>query len=301
MRRSRHVWLKWLWAGTLAVVASPVSAQVFQPFALAAASDEAGPEENDYWIGVRCTEVPPLLQAQLDLPAGQGVLVDVVVPEGPADRAGLKAYDVIAAVDGKPVADAASLAAAVAGAGDRELKIDYLRGGRKQTLSVKPEPRPEAVAPREQDQRSIRQWVEHLGRGAGPMNFRFFHPGRVLPPGTSLVPALPDDMKVTIEKEGDKPAKVTAKRGDHQWEASEDSLESLPDEARQYAERMLGLGAFHFDVFEPAPPGRPATGFPRPFSPSGPLDAESRLNKRLEEMNRQIDDLRKAVEKLQKE
>jgi membrane-associated protease RseP (regulator of RpoE activity) len=302
MRHSRHVWLRWLFAGTLALVAVPVSAQVFQPFVLVAAGDDARPEKTDYWIGVRCSELPPLLRAQLDLPEGQGVLVDVVVPERPADRAGLKTYDVIVAVDDKLVADAPSLAAAVSGAGDRELKIDYLRAGRKQTLSVKPEPRPEAVSPLEQDQRSVRQWIDRLGRGAGPMNLRFFRPGRVLPPGTSLVPSLPDNMKVTIEKEGDKPAKITAKQGEQTWEANEDSLTALPPEARQWAERMLGLGAFNFDLFQPAPaPEDFAPATPPSPSPPGRADIESRLNKRLEEMHRQIDDLRRAVEKLQKE
>jgi hypothetical protein len=281
-----------LFAGTLALVAVPVSAQAFQPFAFVAAGDDAKPEKTDYWIGVRCSELPPLLRAQLDVPEGQGVLVDVAVPEAPADRAGLRTYDVIVAVDGNPIADAPSLAAAVSRAGDRELKIDYLRA----------EPRPEAVPPREQDQHAVHQWLDRLGRGAGPMNFRFFRPGRVLPQGTSLMPPLPGDMRVTIEKEGDKPARITAKQGDKNWEANEDSLETLPPEARQYAERMLGLGAFNFDLFQPAPaPG----GFPpaAPHFPSPPSrsDVEGHLNKRLEEMNRQIDDLRKAVEKLQKE
>jgi hypothetical protein len=280
----------------LALVAAPVSAQVFSPFTQVAESEEARPPRADFWIGVRCAELPPLLQAQLDLPDGQGVLVDVLVPEGPADRAGLKTYDVIIAVDDKPVADPASLAAAVGRAGDHELKIDYLRGGRKQTLSVQPQPRPGTVAPQEQDQRSVRQWLERMGRGAGPMNFQFFHPGRVLPPGTSVAPPLPADMKVTIEKEGDKPAKITAKQGDKTWEATEDSLEALPDEARHYAEKMLGMGGFNFNIFQPEPPGGP--GGPMPFGLQDRSDLESRMNKRLEEMHRQIDDLRKAVEKL---
>jgi membrane-associated protease RseP (regulator of RpoE activity) len=298
MRQSQHVWLKSFCAGMLALVAVPVSAQVFPPFAVAADS-ETPAERNDCWIGVRCAEVPPLLQAQLDLPEGQGVLVEVVVPESPADRAGLKTYDVIFAVDQEPIADAPSLAAAVSRAGDRELKIEYLRAGRKQTVSVKPEPRPEVVAPQEQDQMAVRQWLERLGRGAGPMHFRFLRPGRVFPPGSSLASSLPDDMKVTIEKEGDKPARISVKRGGKTWEASEDSLETLPPEARQYAERMLGVGGFHFDFLQP--PGAPNPGGPpSPLPPAG-SDLESRLNKRLEEMNRQIDDLRKAIEKSQKE
>ncbi|HEV3339140.1 MAG TPA: PDZ domain-containing protein [Pirellulales bacterium] len=302
MRLSRQAYLQLLCAGVMAFVAAPVSAQVFPPVALVAESDEdARPQQGDFWVGVRCVELPPVLRAQLDLPDGQGVLVEDVVADAPAARGGLKPYDVIFAVDDKPIADPPSLAAAVGRAGERALKIDYLRAGRKQTLSVQPVPRPESVWPRDQDQRSIRQWVDRLGRGAGPMNFQFFHPGRVLPPGASLVTPLPADMKVTIEKEGDKPAKVTARQGDETWEASEDSLETLPAEARQYAERTLGLGAFHFNLFQPAPPGGPAPQAPTPVWPQDRPDVESRLNKRLEEMHRQIDDLRKAIQKLQQE
>jgi membrane-associated protease RseP (regulator of RpoE activity) len=304
MRRVHSFLLRLSCAGAVAFVAVPVSAQVLPPLVLAADrdDDDAQPQKTDYWIGVGCAELPPLLQAQLDLPDGQGVLVDVVVPESPAARAGLKAYDVISAVDGTPIADPQALAAAVGRAGDREVKINYLRAGRKQTVTVKPVPRPGALAPQEQDQRSIRQWIERLGHGPTPMNFRLFHPGRVLPPGASLVPALPSDMTVTIEKGGDKPAKIIAKQGVKTWEAGEDSLENLPPEARQFAERLLGLGGFNFDFFEPAPPpGSPASP-PAPWlqNRQNP-DSRLNINKRLDELNRQIEELRKSVEKLQKE
>ncbi|HQU44657.1 MAG TPA: PDZ domain-containing protein [Pirellulales bacterium] len=301
MRSSRKVWLKWLCAAALTGVAVPLSAQPFAPSALAAEGDEqARPERGDYWIGVRCVEVPELLQAQLDLPEGQGVLIDEVVADSPAQKAGLKTFDVIFAVNGHPVADPQSLAAAVGRAGDEEVKIDYLRAGRKQTLSVKPAPRPEAIAPLEQDQRSLRQWVERLGRGPAPMNFRFFHPGMMLPPGVSTAPALPDDMTVTIEKQGDKPAKVTVRQGDKKWEAVEDSLEKLPPEARQFAERMLGFGSFDVDGFQPAPPPGEPVMAPPGWPPQARRDLESRLNKRLDDLNRQIDELRKSIEGLKK-
>lgn len=310
MRRSHDSWLKCFGAVAVVLIAVPVSAQVLTPrfrlvasgdrFVAAGEADESEPQRVDYWIGVRCTELPPLLQAQLDLPDGQGVLVDHVVPESPAAQAGLKVYDVIAAVDGTPIADTQALAAAVGRVGDREVKIEYLRAGRKQTLAVKPAPRPDSLTPSEQDQRSIRRWIEQLGHGAGPMNFRMIHPGRVLPPGASLAPPLPNDMTVTIEKEGDKPAKITAKQGDKTWEATEGSLDKLPPEARQFAERGLGFGGFNFDFFEPAP-GSPTP--PRSFWPPNRQNQDSRfdINKRLDDLNRQIEELRKSVEKMQRD
>ena len=299
MRFSREGWLTALCAAAAMGTAVPASAQFFAPLTLVAnADDDARPENTDFWIGVRCAELPALLRAQLDLPQGQGVLVDEVVADTPAQRAGLKAYDVIFAVDGKSVADPQALAGAVARAEDREVKIDYLRAGRKESVSVKPAPRPESIGPQQQDQHSIRQWLERLGAGPAPMNFRLWHPGMVVPPGVSIAPPLPDDMTVTIEKQGDKPARVTVKQGDKNWEADEDSLDKLPAEARQYAERMLGLGAFDLGEFDARRmPQR--SGLPPNAWTVNPRDPESHLNKRLDEMNRQIDELRKSIEKLQ--
>lgn len=296
MRSSRKTWLALIGGLAMTGLAAPASAQVYAPLVLVAGEEETKPERTDFWIGVRCAEVPELLQAQLDLPEGQGVLVDEVVPGTPAHNAGIKAFDVIFEVNGHPVADPQSLAAAVGRAGGEEVKIEFLHAGRKQTVTVKPVTRPDAIAPQHEDQRSLRQWVDRLGRGPAPMNFRFFHPGLVLPPGGSVAPALPEDMTVTIEKQGDKPAKVVVHQGDKKWEAAEDSLEKLPPEARQYAERMLGFGAFALGGG--AAPG--GFDFNNPPQPQPRRDLESRLNKRLDELNRQIDELRKTVEQMRR-
>lgn len=297
MQTSRELWLKTICGLAVALAAAPLPAQVFGPLAYIADTDENTPAEEasrdnaDYWIGVRCVEVPELLRAQLDLPEGQGVLIDDVVPDGPAQHAGLKAFDVIAAVDGKPMNNPRSLAEAVSRAAGRELKIEYVRAGHKQTLTVKPAPRPDSIAPQRQDQRALRDWVERLGQGPAPMRFRLWHPGMVLPPGASLTPELPDDMTVTIEKRGGTPAKVTVKQGDKQWEANEDALDKLPEQARDYAQHLLGWG-------EVALPSGHAGLVPRSIAPEHVVP-EERFNRRLEEMSRQLDDLRRAIEKLQ--
>jgi membrane-associated protease RseP (regulator of RpoE activity) len=296
MRVSRETWSKVICGLAISLAAAPLSAHVFAPLALAAeeGSDKPAPEQGDYWIGVRCTEVPPLLRAQLDLAEGQGVLIDDVVPDSPAKKAGLKAFDVIVSIDGQPVGDPQAVAETVARSGEEELKIDYLRGGRKETLTVKPAPRPESIAPQRHDQRALQQWVERLGRGPAPMRFRFFHPGMVLPPGASIAPALPDDMTVTIEKKGDKPAKITAKQGEKTWETNEDALDKLPSEAREFAEHLLGLRVFDLGAEGAPMPGGPPV---RALAPER-HDPEARFNRRIDEMSRQIDELRQAIEKL---
>src|SRR5215211_104739 len=69
--------------------------------------------------------------------AGTGAVVQQVQSGSPAAKAGLAAGDVIAAVDGQSIADAASLTAAVAGhsSGDR-VTLSYTRDGSTRTLSV---------------------------------------------------------------------------------------------------------------------------------------------------------------------
>lgn len=252
------------------------------------------PEASEYWIGVRCAEVPEVLRAQLDLPRDQGVLIDQVIADAPAQQAGLKTFDVLISVGGNKVGEPRDVADAVAKADGGELKIEYLRGGKPQTATVKPSPRPRAIVPQQRDQRSVRQWFERLGEG--PMSMRFLHPGMVLPPGASVAPSLPGDMTVTIEKHGEKPAKVTVKQGDKTWQAAEDSLDKLPDEARNYVQRMLGLAAFEMRF--PNLSGEPLP--PRPVEPhdTSAQALEKRLNERLDAMDRQIEQLRKIVEKL---
>ncbi len=60
------------------------------------------------YLGVKIDAATPYAAA-LSLPRAQGALVEWVEPETPAARAGLRVYDVITKVDGKPVEDADDL------------------------------------------------------------------------------------------------------------------------------------------------------------------------------------------------
>ena len=55
------------------------------------------------YIGVMLRDVDPDLQRALALPSAEGALVQDVTPGSPGARAGLRTYDVIVAVDGKPI------------------------------------------------------------------------------------------------------------------------------------------------------------------------------------------------------
>jgi membrane-associated protease RseP (regulator of RpoE activity) len=54
-------------------------------------------------LGVRVDKPSAALVEQMDLPKGQGVVVEQVTPDSAAAKAGLKANDILLEVDGKPV------------------------------------------------------------------------------------------------------------------------------------------------------------------------------------------------------
>jgi membrane-associated protease RseP (regulator of RpoE activity) len=248
-----------------------------------------------YWIGARCFEVPDVARAQLDLPADRGVLVDDVVSGAPAEKAGLRKFDVIVSIDGEPLADPKALADAVAVSAGKELALECLRGGKQQVLTIKPERRPIDLPPTGHGdiERAMRQWLERPDR---PMSLRFFHPGMILSPDAAHLAGLPDDMTVTIEKRGGRPAEITAERGEESWQATEESLDQLPPEARQYVERMLGASMYGLPAFS-------ASGQPQKAEPAAESgDAHERLKQRLDELDQlkrkigEIDELRREIE-----
>ncbi|MEN9754107.1 MAG: hypothetical protein RLZ07_489 [Pseudomonadota bacterium] len=102
------------------------------------------------WFGARMQPVTPDLAESLGLERPVGALIVSVVDKGPASDAGLKAGDVILALDGQPVddADGFGFRLATKAIGERvELKIN--RGGKAQTLTVRMDPAPEII-PRDQ-------------------------------------------------------------------------------------------------------------------------------------------------------
>ncbi len=89
------------------------------------------------YLGVILDDIGGSKARELKLPDGEGALVVDIQPEGPADRAGLKAGDVIIALDGKAVTDRSALrnrtAALATGA---RVPVRYLREGEARTAVV---------------------------------------------------------------------------------------------------------------------------------------------------------------------
>jgi serine protease DegQ len=57
------------------------------------------------WVGIAVQDMTPELAESFKLKDTQGVLIAEVVRGSPADKAGIKAGDILVSIDGKPLAD----------------------------------------------------------------------------------------------------------------------------------------------------------------------------------------------------
>jgi serine protease Do len=88
-------------------------------------------------IGVQVQPVTADIAESLGLKQAQGAIVDAAQPDSPAAKAGIKAGDVITAMDGQPIKDSRDLARRIgATAPDTSVKLDIVRDGKSQNVSV---------------------------------------------------------------------------------------------------------------------------------------------------------------------
>jgi serine protease Do len=89
------------------------------------------------WIGVQVQPVTAEIADSLGLKQAQGAIVDAPQPNSPAEKAGIKAGDVITAINGASVKDARDLARRIGmTAPGTSVKLDIMRDGKSQTLSM---------------------------------------------------------------------------------------------------------------------------------------------------------------------
>jgi serine protease Do len=90
------------------------------------------------WLGVQIQALTPELRESLNLDAAGGALVAGVVKGDPAEKAGLKAGDVIVEFDGRPVRSDRELVAAVGNTlVGRKVTLKVLRDGKSLSIDVK--------------------------------------------------------------------------------------------------------------------------------------------------------------------
>jgi serine protease Do len=95
------------------------------------------------FVGLVLTDITPDLQRSLRLPVPRGALVQDVSADSPAERAGLKPYDIILAVDGRTVLANDELIRDISGRQPGTIaRLELLRDGRPQSAQVKLTERP---------------------------------------------------------------------------------------------------------------------------------------------------------------
>jgi membrane-associated protease RseP (regulator of RpoE activity) len=249
-----------------------------------------------YWIGLLGGPIPEddPLRAQLDLPEGQGLRVESVVPDSPAAKAGLKRHDIMLKANDQDLREMRDLVELVVteGAKKGQITLDVLRHNKHESVSLTPEERP-ANAPAPQGggvggQFGLPQdFMQQFG-GNFPMEFRNFGNGMVLGGSGTGFSGMPNGVSVNVQKQDDKPAQITVKRGDDTWTLTDDpeSLKQLPDDLRPFVEGMLhGNRGMQFQMpnFERGPGIGPGPAF------------DGRLRERMERLEQRLEDMQKRM------
>jgi hypothetical protein len=249
--------------------------------------------------------IEPALRSHLKLEEQEGLLVENVMPESPAHKAGFQVHDILIAADDKTLKEIRHLLELLDERKENEISFAILRAGEKTKIAVTPAKRPKNAAG-EQDRMlwpgnganpALESLRAELRRSGKPLRMQFLHPGIVLPAGPSAE-KFPEDLHVHIHKHGDKPAEIVVERGEKKWTISEDKLNELPDDIRPHVESLLGrlpMPKFDLELGEGSAPNAGAS-FQIPMPGNG--EFSERMEKRFEEMNRRMEQMRDQISEL---
>jgi hypothetical protein len=95
-------------------------------------------DQADELLGATLQPVSDALRTQLNIPAGQGLLVASLRGDGPSAQVGLQQNDVLLTLADKPLAAADDLSKHLRAAGEAAVALKILRAGKPITLQVRP-------------------------------------------------------------------------------------------------------------------------------------------------------------------
>lgn len=240
---------------------------------LANIDDKKSPQ---FWIGIQCIPLNEDLHAFLDIDVDAGTVVNATLAESPAMKAGIEPYDVIVSANGKKIESVIELTNVIDQAQTNPVELEIIRKGKKLTLTVTPETRPDTnpavdAWQRAQSSRwpqtygmpSWEDWNERLeqARKNGVLTVDVV-PSVVAQAFAFRIGNVPEDFTLEISKSGKEPAKIKVTRGDDSWEAQENELDKLPNDIRKLVTRALGPNRILAGQFM-QPPGVEYRAVPR--------------------------------------
>jgi hypothetical protein len=194
-------------------------------------------------LGLQLSRIPDEVAEQVDLPAGEGLLIAGVLSDSAAAKAGVKKNDILVRFNGKPVtADEKAFAEAVAKTAAPRAELVVLRKGKKQTIGVELGEARKPTETRKPDQpraESRRLRVEPADPVGGP---RFNRVEVRVDDGSFTITATMDETKYEIRgrmEDGKPTAESIAIRGGDD-KVSAKSFDQVPEKHRAAVKKLLG-------------------------------------------------------------
>ena len=217
-----------------------------------AAEAPTAPPEPSYWIGLRGRGVEdPVLRTQLQLAEDMGVVIEDIVPDSPAEKAGLRKHDIILRANDDVVDSMENLQQHVQAGHDKPIELKLLRLGKEIAVTVTPEQRPTdldqqlsgsaAIPGQEMLGGDLGRLLQQLQGGAGLPGMRVIGP-EMLNNRQFNLNAMPNDVSVSIARSGEGPAQITVKKGEQTWTLNSNdakALAELPEDVRGFVSGML--------------------------------------------------------------
>ena len=97
----------------------------------------ATPSSTGGWLGVHTIPLGDALRSQLNIPDGQGIMVEFIAPGGPAAKAGIATNDILLTINGATIKDVASFRETLGKCRpNQQIIVGHLQKGQQKKSSV---------------------------------------------------------------------------------------------------------------------------------------------------------------------